>query len=144
MKPEEKILVNYLSENKLKFTQQRKVILEAFLATEDHISAEELYEQLKGTNLGIGLATVYRTLNLLCSCGLAQQRQFGDRQSRYEHLADHSHHDHLVCQKCGKISEFENNHIEKLQEEVAKDKGYIIFTHKLELYGLCSECSKDE
>ena len=141
MKPEEKIFKDYLSLNNLKFTQQRRTVLDAFLSTEDHVSAEELYEQLKEANPGIGLATVYRTLNILNACGLAQRRQFGDGQGRYEHVFDHQHHDHLLCQKCGKITEFENSHIEDLQAEVAKDKGYKVFTHKLELYGLCPDCA---
>ena len=141
MKNEEKILIDYLTENKFKFTSQRKAILDVFLAIERHVSAEELYEQLKGKHLGIGLATVYRTLNLLSKCGLAKQREFGDGQNRYEHVVDHRHHDHLVCEGCGKIAEFENSHIEMLQEEVAREKGYIIFDHKLELYGVCSDCT---
>lgn len=144
MEHEEKILSDYLAANNLKLTHQRKVILRAFLSSEFHVSAEELYEKLKKTTPGIGLATVYRALNVFRDCGLAQQRQFGDGQSRYEHKVDHRHHDHLVCQKCGKITEFENHHIEELQQEVARDKGYLIFTHKLELYGLCSSCSSEK
>ncbi len=141
MKREEKILSDYLSANNLKFTRQRKVILDAFLSLEHHVSAEELYDKLKKKDYGIGLATVYRTLNIFSSCGLAQQRQFGDGQSRYEHEVDHGHHDHLLCQQCGKITEFENKHIEELQEEVAREMGYMVFTHKLELHGLCPDCA---
>lgn len=144
MKREEKILIDYLTENRLKLTHQRKLILDAFLSAEHHVTAEELYEQLKAQNPGIGLATVYRTLNLLSTCGLAQRRQFGDGQSRYEHVVDHQHHDHLVCKGCGKITEFENSHIEQLQDEVAREKGYLIFSHRLELYGLCSDCSGED
>jgi len=144
MKQEEIKLGNYLAANNLKLTEKRKAILKAFLSMEHHVSAEELYEKLKKKNLGIGLATVYRTLKILSLCGLAQQRQFGDGQNRYEHMTDQEHHDHLVCKGCGKITEFENNRIEALQEEVARENGYVVFTHKLELYGLCSDCSKEK
>ncbi len=88
----------------------------------------------------MGLATVYRTLNILCQCGLAQQRHFGDARTLYDNVSNKSHHDHLICTDCGKIVEFENPAIERLQELVAKKNRFSIYSHKLELYGLCARC----
>lgn len=138
MSREKQVLKEYISQKKLKFTEQRELILEALLSAKSHISAEELYQIVSKHNPMIGLATVYRTLNLLSECGLIQQRQFGDGQTRYELVQEH--HDHLICTKCRKIVEFENAEIETLQEQVAKQYGFVIQNHKHELYGLCSDC----
>jgi Fur family ferric uptake transcriptional regulator len=138
MDKEKQVLRDYISQNKLKFTEQRELILEVFLSTKSHVTAEELYQIVSKQYPMIGLATVYRTLNLLSECGLVQQRQFGDGQARYELV--HEHHDHLICTKCRKIIEFENEKIEQLQEQIAEQHGFVIQTHKHELYGICSDC----
>jgi Fur family ferric uptake transcriptional regulator len=140
MRKAEEIFEKYISDKKLKFTSQRNLILETFLKEEGHISAEDLYKKASQKHHSIGLATVYRTLKLLSDCGLAYERQFGDGQTRYEHSYEHVHHDHLICTRCGKIVEFENADIEKLQNDVAKKNKFKVYAHKLELYGLCREC----
>lgn len=132
------LLKEHLAKHQLKLTRQREQILEAFLKVE-HITAEEMYHRLAKRVPHLGLATIYRTLNLFCEAGLAQARHFGS-QTQYDNVAHKGHHDHLICTACGKIVEFENCDIERLQEEVAKRNGFTIKTHKLELYGLCSTC----
>jgi Fur family ferric uptake transcriptional regulator len=119
------VLKEHLGKHQLKFTRQRELILTAFLRQE-HITAE-------------AIATIYRTLNLFCDAGIAQARHFGS-QTQYDNVSHKGHHDHLICTGCGKIVEFENCEIEKLQEEVATRNGFTIQTHRLELYGLCSRC----
>src|SRR3989304_2751076 len=109
MKKEKDILKNYIVSKRLKFTKQREKILEAFLRIEKHVSAEELYKDVSKKNPQIGLATVYRALNLLYECGLAQEKKFGNGQTRFEHTFNHEHHDHLICVRCGEIIEFEND-----------------------------------
>jgi Fur family ferric uptake transcriptional regulator len=131
---------DYITRHGLKFTRQREVILKAFLESEGHVSAEELYRTVSAEEPSLGLATVYRTLNLLVECGLAQRRQFGEGQRRYEHVLDHEHHDHLICTRCGSISEFYSPEIEDLQEEVSREHKFRVFSHRLELYGLCPTC----
>ncbi|MBI5655816.1 MAG: transcriptional repressor [Geobacter sp.] len=133
---------DFITQKGLKSTRQRDVILDCFLASARHISIEELYLKLRAKNPNIGYATVYRTLKLFAESGIAREIQFGDGQTRYEHATEGEHHDHLVCTRCGKIIEFENETIEKLQEEVAKSHGFLIENHKLELYGVCSLCKK--
>jgi Fur family ferric uptake transcriptional regulator len=132
------VLKDHLAKHQLKLTRQREYILHTFLQNE-HITAEQLYRLLAKKDPHIGLATIYRTLNLFCEAGLAQARHFGS-QTQYDNVAHKGHHDHLICTGCGKIVEFENEDIERLQDQVAARNGFTIKTHKLELYGLCSHC----
>jgi Fur family ferric uptake transcriptional regulator len=131
-------LKEHLGKHQLKLTRQREMILSAFLRQE-HITAEAMYHQLAKSDPHLGLATIYRTLNLFCDAGLAQARHFGS-QTKYDNVSHKRHHDHLICTGCEKIVEFENEEIERLQEEVAARNGFTIKTHRLELYGLCSRC----
>lgn len=124
----------------LKSTRQREEILDAFLKAGPHLSAEDLYLQLRRENPKIGYATVYRTLKLFAECGIAEQRQFGDGHTRYESTSDDEHHDHLICTCCGKIVEFEDPKIEELQLKVAKKNGFTIERHRLNLFGRCPDC----
>ena len=135
---EMQVLKEHLAKHQLKLTRQRELILSVFLKKE-HITAEEMYHLLAKKAPHLGLATIYRTLNLFCDAGLAQARHFGS-QTQYDNVSHKGHHDHLICTSCGKIVEFENCEIERLQEEVAAKNGFVIQTHKLELYGLCSSC----
>ena len=130
----------FIEEKGLKSTTQRDEIVNAFFDSGGHVSIEELHHQVQKKNPKIGYTTVYRTLKLLTESGLAHERQFGDGQSRYEPVTAEEHHDHLICLKCGIITEFENKKIEKLQEEVAKQHGFKVKNHKLELYGYCKKC----
>ncbi len=132
------LLRDHLAKHQLKLTRQREQILNVFLRME-HITAEQMYRMLAKKDPHIGLATIYRTLNLFCEAGLAQARHFGT-QTQYDNISHKGHHDHLICTDCGKIVEFENCDIERLQEEVAKRNGFTIKTHKLELYGVCANC----
>lgn len=142
MNKEEALLKDHISKHNLKVTKERGAVLRAFLASNRHITAEELYRQMREGGSSIGLATIYRTLNLFCESGLAEQRQFGDGQARYELTYNVNHHDHLICKECNLIIEFENEEIEALQEKVAKKNNFKIFSHKLELYGICAACSE--
>jgi Fur family ferric uptake transcriptional regulator len=132
----------YLAEQGLKSTRQRELVLDEFLRDGSHLSTEELYLRLRKKHPGIGYATVYRTLRLFAECGIAEQRHFGDGQTRYESAVVDEHHDHLICTICGKITEFEEPQIEKLQEKVAKQHGFSIDRHRLEIYGRCSDCRR--
>ncbi len=137
-----KLFHDYIVRQGLKSTRQRDTILDFFLSSERHMSIEELYLKLRNKHPNIGYATVYRTLKLFAEAGIANEIHFGDGQTRYEHVNEGEHHDHLVCTRCGAITEFENETIEKLQAEVAAGYGFLIETHKLELYGQCAKCRK--
>lgn len=128
----------YLSKNMLKQTKQRKLIIEYFLRfAETHIDAETVYESLKNDGHNVGLATVYRSLNLLTDANILEKHTFADGRFVYEISHPEDHHDHLVCTDCGHVEEFENEEIERLQHEVAKSLGFSLKDHKLELIGSC-------
>ena len=137
-----KIFQDFIAEKGLKSTRQRDIILEAFLASDRHLSIEELYLHLRDAHPTIGYATVYRTLKLFAESGIAREFQFGDGQTRYEHVSEGEHHDHLVCVRCGAIAEFTNDAVEVIQNEIAASHGFLIKYHKMELYGLCAACQR--
>lgn len=126
----------------LKITLPRIKILELLEKAQDHhMSAEDIYRVLSESGEEIGLATVYRVLTQFEEAGLVVKHHFEGGQSVFE--LDHGeHHDHLVCVKCGKVEEFVDDVIEKRQQEIAKEKGYIITDHSLNIYGVCAECQK--
>ena len=130
----------FLQRRGLRRTKQRDAIAELFLATEEHLTCEELHQHVAARHPNIGLATVYRTLKVFVEAGIASERTFRDGVSRYE--VRQPHHDHLICTSCDTIVEFENDEIERLQEQVAERLGFALTAHKLELYGLCPKCRK--
>ena len=131
-----------LKDRGLKSTGQRDDIAKVFFNLGQHISAERLYAEVKKINPHVGYATIYRTLRLLKECELVSERHFDDGQARYEVVSD-KHHDHFICERCGKIIEFENEGLERLQETVAHELKVTLTRHKLELYGICAECLAD-
>ena len=138
----EKVFMDYISKKGLNITPQRKFIVETFLETEGHFSAEELTNLVNEKAPEIGQATVYRTLKLLIDSGLADSLDFGCGVSLYEHAYGHKHHDHLICIECKKRVEFVEPVIELKQEELARKNGYTLTRHRMYLYGLCQECQK--
>ncbi len=142
MSKSKQIFIEYLKQKNLKRSQQREFILDLFLATHRHVTTEELYQLAIKEFPQIGYSTVHRTLKLLSECGLASERHFGDRYTRFERKQKDQHHDHLICTKCGKIIEFESQKIEKLQNNVAKQENFKVTHHRLELYGICNKCQK--
>jgi Fur family transcriptional regulator, ferric uptake regulator len=131
-----------LRERGLKSTAQRDDIAKVFFGTGEHLSVEELHAAVKKkVNPRVGYATVYRTLKLLKECGLADERHFDDGQARYEPTeAEEQHHDHIICERCGKIVEFNSQELEKLQERIARFLGFVVSRHRMELDGICAEC----
>ena len=128
----------------LKSTRQRDVIVDEFLRSRGHVSIEELLARVRRRHPRVGYVTVYRTLRLLAAADLAVPRHFGDGQTRFE-VADQvtrRHHDHLICTDCGLIIEFEQPAIERLQEEVARRLGFVVESHKLELYARCPRAAR--
>jgi Fur family ferric uptake transcriptional regulator len=130
-----------LRERGLKSTSQRDDISSVFFSDGGHRSVEELYAAVKKVNPRVGYATVYRTLKLLKECGLAAERHFDDGQARYEPSQDEAeHHDHIICERCGKIVEFNSEELERQQERIARFLGFVISRHRMELYGICTDC----
>jgi len=137
------LLSSHMAKKGLRSTDQRRLIVETFFKSPNHVSIEELLAQVRLQDAKVGYATVYRTLKLLTECGVAHERRFGDGLARYELADDHAHHhDHLICVDCGTIVEFEEPRIEALQEGVATSHGYELRSHKHELYGVCPSCQR--
>lgn len=132
-----------LRENGLKYTKQREVLLEILYNSDLHFTPEALHAEVKAKfpKLNVGIATVYRTLNLLEDSGMATSISFGAQGKKFE-LAHRDHHDHLICKNCNKIVEFEDHSIEKKQVNIAKANGFTLTGHLMQLYGICSDCSK--
>jgi Fur family ferric uptake transcriptional regulator len=127
----------YLAKKNLKQTKQRRRIVELFIDLETHLSAEELHEAVRRDGNNVGLATIYRTLNLLADAGLAEQKSFGEGRFVYEINRPGAHHDHIICLDCGAVIEFENEAIERLQEKAADNLDFSIKSHRLDLFGNC-------
>lgn len=121
-------------EKGLRMTEQRRVIARVLSLAEDHPDAEELHRRAAAIDSGISLATVYRTVRLFEEANIIERHDFRDGRSRYEEASD-DHHDHLIDLKTGKVVEFVDEEIERLQELVAKRLGYKLVDHRLELYG---------
>lgn len=136
-------LETLLKQKGLKLTAQRKRLLQKALLSHRHFSAEELYEALRKQHAGISRATVYRTLKLLAATEVLDAHDFGRGYRLYESRLGRHHHDHLVCLRCRRITEFENEDIEEEQEKVAKHYHFKILSHSHKLYGLCQSCRKE-
>ena len=116
-------------------TSQRKIIAQVLEDAADHPDVEELYERASKIDLTISIATVYRTVKLFDEAGILDKLEFGDGRARYED-AEREHHDHLIDINSGRVIEFMDSDIEKLQEKIAQKLGYKLMGHKLELYGV--------
>ncbi len=125
----------------LKVTDQRLLILDVLHKGREHVTAQEVFENVLKVDSSVGFATVYRFLRSLTGVGYTTEVRMGGLPARYE-VTPKEHHDHLSCTICGKIVEFENPDIELLQEKVAEAFGFKLTGHLLELYGECSNCNK--
>ena len=132
------------AEKGLRMTGQRRVIAQVLDDAHDHPDVEELYNRASKVDGNISIATVYRTVKLFEELGVIERHEFGDGRARYETVPD-DHHDHLIDLKTGNVIEFSNSEIEALQERIAREHGYKLVDHRLELYGvpLGSETEKE-
>lgn len=126
-------LVAFCHEHGLRLTGQRKTILEVLLAANDHPNVEELYRRVAAIDPGIAIATVYRTVGLLAEKGILERHVFADGTARYE-PSGAPHHDHFINVDSGEVVEFRSEDIERLQQEIARQHGFEIVDHKLEIY----------
>lgn len=125
----------------IKVTAQRLAILESLSSGRVHVTAQEVFEKVRKQYAEIGFATVYRFLRDLAIKGYVTEVRMGKLPARYE-LTPKAHHDHLTCVRCHRIVEFENPDIEELQILVARNNGFQLTGHVLELYGICPNCQK--
>jgi Fur family ferric uptake transcriptional regulator len=119
----------------MKMTEQRRIIARVLSASEDHPDVEEVYRRASMQDSKISIATVYRTMRLFEDAGIVERHDFGDGRARYEEATD-EHHDHIIDVKSGRVIEFQNEEIERLQERVAREHGLRLVGHRLELFGV--------
>lgn len=123
------------NERGLKMTDQRRVIAKVLSESDDHPDVELVYQRASEIDPRISIATVYRTVKLFEEANILDRHDFGDGRARYEERPE-EHHDHLIDVNSGAVIEFTNEEIERLQEAVAKELGYRLVGHRLELYGI--------
>jgi len=132
---------DFASGKRLHASKTRDAVVEIFLKTKDHIDLQSLFERARQAHPGVGFATVYRTMKLLEEAGIAHTRHFGTtKETLYEVAAGRSHHDHLICEQCGRIVEFVSPEVERIQDRIASRHGFTLSRHAHELYGVCPDC----
>ncbi len=124
----------------LRFTPERRVILKEVFSSHKHFDTETLYEKLRQKGENISRATIYRTLPLLIDSGLVKETLHSKDKINYEHIFGHEHHDHMICMKCGRVIEFKDDRIEKLQDALCKKYSFQSREHRLGIKGYCRQC----
>lgn len=134
---------NQIKENGYKLTSQRKIVLNAMLEHEDeHLTVEEVYGHIKETNPEVGLATVYRNIQLLVDMKIVDKLSLDDGLTRYELACDddnHRHH-HLICDECGKVVEVKEDLMDSIEKSFLKSYGFLVKDHQAKFFGLCDDC----
>lgn len=138
-----KKFLDFLGTKGLRITSQRQTIVETVFSTSEHFTAEQLLSWSRAKDPSVSRATVYRTLPLLTESGLVREMDFGKDYKFYDpNYADHPNHNHLICQDCEKIVEFESEKIERLEDEISHRLGFSIKAQRLQITGTCDELKK--
>lgn len=136
-----KVFKRYLEKQGMRFTQERRLILEEITSLRDHFEVEDLVQQLHYSGKKVSTASIYRTIPLLIDAGIVIKNPCDQMRARLEPVLGYEHHDHLICLKCKKIVEFRNDEIEKLQETVAEKHGFSMEGHRHVISGYCPDCN---
>lgn len=137
---EREIFRKYLEKHGLKLTAERQALFEELFARHEHLEADELLMRLRAKHKKISRATIYRTLDLLVDSGIVGRVRIGESGYRYERMRAGDHHDHLICNECGRVIEFREPRIESLQDEVYDRYGFVPLSHSHQLRGICKRC----
>lgn len=135
--------MKFLGTKKLRITSQRQTIIDTVFSTEEHFTADQLLEWSRQRDKSVSRATVYRTLPLLTESGLVREMDFGKDHKYYDpNYADHPNHNHIICQDCDKIVEFESDKIDQLENEISHRLGFSVKTQRLQITGSCDELKR--
>jgi Fur family ferric uptake transcriptional regulator len=132
----------HLRDQHLPVTRQRDLIAQTVLMSDEHLSVETIQRRLKDQGERVGTATIYRTLDVLVRSGLVRAHDFGEGFKRYEPMPQQAHHEHLICLRCGKVVEFQNDRLERMLPIIADEHAFQHQRHRVEVYGLCRECRR--
>jgi len=134
-----------LSSKNYKLTSQRNSILQVLIENKNrHFSADELYKEVAKVNPDVGLATIYRNLEIFCRLGITHRLDFDNKYKYYELSVEGNHHHHLICVKCGNIIEFNDQVLEDFENEIEDFYDFKIIDHRIKFYGICEECRKEK
>jgi len=136
------IFNKFLKDRGQRLTRERSAILQKVFSYHGHFDPESLYLKMRDCGLKASRASVFRTLNLLCECGLIEKVRKTEHGTIYERTFGHAHHDHMLCIMCGNIIEFYSEDIERLQESLCNKQNFQGVNHTLEIRGYCKKCRK--
>ena len=131
-----------LKKEGLRYTRQRQAVWDELCSSDDHRDAEEIYFSLQNSGINVSRATVYRTIDVLVKNNMVRKLELGDGRARYEHKLNSTHHDHLICVQCGRIEEFLDEEIEKLQDKIVDKLGFKLIRHIHQLFVICNDCKE--
>jgi Fur family ferric uptake transcriptional regulator len=138
-----KKFIAFLEGKNLRMTAQRQAIIETVFSTDKHFTAEQLLDWSRQRDRSVSRATVYRTLPLLTESGLVREMDFGKDYKFYDpNYADHPNHNHIICQDCEKIVEFESDKIDKIESEISHKLGFTVKTQRLQITGTCDQLKR--
>jgi Fur family transcriptional regulator, ferric uptake regulator len=137
----EKRFKEYLNRNKMFYTRERSVILEAILGRKDHFSVDELMFEMQQHGQKVSRATLYRCLSQMVDAGVLNEADFGHGHLHYEVINTDDPHEHLICKNCGKITEVSNPDFTRAVEQLAQLEGFTMSHYKTQIFGSCSECN---
>jgi Fur family transcriptional regulator, ferric uptake regulator len=132
----------YLRDHHQPVTQQRDHVAEIVLTSDDHLSVEQIRRRLAERGTRVGLATIYRTVDLLVRSGLVRGHDFGQGFRRFEPVPAQSTHEHLICVRCGSVTEFAHERLERMLPIIADEYGFQPDRHRVEIYGVCRDCQR--
>jgi Fur family ferric uptake transcriptional regulator len=130
----------YLAAHGLKYTRERRAILRAVMQNEEHFEAEELLLAMRDQGQRVAKATIYRALPLLLAAGVVREVIFGEKHAHYEHTFGHRPHDHMICQRCGRIVEFDSKDVVTLIDQLCSHEGFKSLSHRFQITGICQAC----
>jgi Fur family ferric uptake transcriptional regulator len=134
----------FLRDHRQPVTRQRDLVAQIVFLSEDHPSVDVIIRRLRERGEAVGTATVYRTLDVLVESGLVRAHDFGEGFKRYEPLSAQTHHEHLICQRCGSVVEFQNERLERMLPIIADEHAFQHSRHRVEIYGVCRDCLRGE
>jgi Fur family ferric uptake transcriptional regulator len=132
----------FLRDHHQPVTGPRERVAELVLTSDDHLSVAQIRRALRDRGGAVGLATIYRTLDLLVKSGLVLAHEFGQGFRRYEAMPSQAHHHHLICVRCGTVAEFAHEHLERMLPIIADEHGVQPERYRLEIYGVCRACQR--
>lgn len=135
----EEIFAEFLKKKGYRSTPERAMVLKEIYSSPGHFDADEIFIRMKQKGSNISRATVYNTLELLVECNLVSQNSFGHKHLHYERIYGYEHHDHIICEDCGKVFEFTCDKIEDEQESICQKMGFEIERHTLQIFARCAK-----